>query len=158
MDVIFMRPIIMPIAQRLKEIRTYHLYTQRYIGDILGVSQSTYAGWECNKRIIPLRHLNKLSNFYELSLDYLLGLTDESKKCKDMDLDINISSINFTKIRKENNLSTREFAKILNIGQTTVMSYENKVYPLSTHACYDLARNFNISVDWLLGKSDKKTL
>lgn len=153
-----MRSIIMPIAARLKEVRTYNLYTQKYIADILGVSQSTYAGWENYKRIIPLKHLNKLSNYYDLSLDYLLGLTDENKKIKKLDLNIDIASKNFTTIRKDNNLTTRELADILKVGYSTISSYENKDYFLSTHACYDLARAFNVSVDWLLGKSKDKEL
>lgn len=154
-----MRPIIMPIAERLKYVRTYNLYTQKYIGEVLGVSQSTYAGWENNKRIIPLKHLNALSNFYNLSIDYLLGLTDNSKKfVRKVDLDMDIISKNFITIRNDNKLTTRELAEILNVGYSTISSYENKDYMISTHACYDLARNFNISVDWLLDKTDNKNL
>ncbi len=48
--------------------------------------------------------------------------------------------------------------KLLKKRETTVRDYENQKYFLSTHVCYDLARNFNISVDWLLGMSNKKEL
>lgn len=151
-----MRTIIMPISQRLKEIRTYYLYTQEYMGSVLGLTQSTYAGWECNKKIIPLKHLNQLTNFYGLSIDYLLGLTDEKRKVEKVVVDKEVVRKNFTLIRKEKGLSTIELAKILNVGETTIRDYENGKYLISTHACYDLARNFNVSVDWLLGKSKEK--
>lgn len=127
-----MRSIIMPIAQRLKEVRTYNLYTQKHIADILDIHQSTYAGWENYKRIIPLKHLNTLSNYYNLSLDYLLGLTDKSKPIKKIELSIDISSRNFTAIRNEHNLTTRGLANILKVGYSTISSYENKDYFLST--------------------------
>lgn len=148
----------MPIAERLKYVRTYNLQTQEDIAKKLNITQETYWSWENNKRIIPLKHLNTLSNIYSLSIDYLLGLTDEMKPIKNKELDINITSNNFKTIRLENNLTTRELAKILNIGSSTVNSYEKKEYFISTHACYDLARNFNISVDWLLGKSLTKNI
>ena len=72
-----MRSIIMPISERLKEVRTYDLYSQSDISNILNVDRSTYACYESNKRIIPLKHLNTLSNFYNLSIDYLLGLSNK---------------------------------------------------------------------------------
>lgn len=151
-----MRSIIMPISERLKEVRTYDLYTQKYIGKLLNINRATYACYESNKRIIPLNHLNILSNFYDLSIDYLLGLTNNKSSFKKADLDIEISSKRFKQIRKELCLSTREMAKELNVGSSTIHSYECKNYFLSTHACYDLARKYDISVDWLLGKSDNK--
>ncbi len=153
-----MRKVSISIGERLKEVRTYDLYTQKYIASILKIKQPTYASYESNKRIIPLKHLNTLSQFYDLSIDYLLGLNNKTLKKCSHDLDINVSSKNFFKVRKENNLSQEKMAKILNISETTVRDYENQKYFLSTHVCYDLARNFNISVDWLLGMSNKKEL
>lgn len=151
-----MRSIIMPISERLKEVRTYDLYTQKYIGKLLNINRATYACYESNKRIIPLKHLNTLSNFYNLSIDYLLGLTNNKVTFNKINLDIEISSRRFKQIRNEFCLSTREMAKILNVDNSTISDYENQNYFLSTHACYDLARKYDISVDWLLGKSDNK--
>ena len=151
-----MRSIIMPISERLKEVRTYDLYSQSDISNILNVDRTTYACYESNKRIIPLKHLNTLSNFYNLSIDYLLGLSNKKTSFNKSALDINIASKNFILVRKELGLSIREMAKELNVGSSTIHSYETKNYFISTHACYDLARKYNISVDWLLGKSDIK--
>lgn len=151
-----MRQIVMPIPERLKEARTYELYTQQYIADILNVKRGTYACYESNKRIIPLKHLNILSNFYNLNIDYLLGLTNNKQVFKKLNLDIEKTSANLKLIRTELGLTTRDMAKALNVENSTISDYENKVYFISTHACYDLARRYNISVDWLLGKREEK--
>ena len=55
-----MRKVKMNIAQSLKNVRTFNLYSQKYIAEILGVSTNTYQEYENNKAIIPLKHLNKL--------------------------------------------------------------------------------------------------
>ena len=151
-----MRLIIMPISKILKEVRTYDLYSQQYIADMLNIQRGTYACYESNKRIIPLKHLNTLANFYNLSIDYLLGLTDNKKAFKKVELDIEKSSKNLKLVRNELGLTTRDLSKSLNVENSTISDYENGVYFISTHACYDLARKYNISVDWLLGKSDIK--
>ncbi len=150
--------IIMPISNRLKYVRTYDLYTQEYIASFLGVKQPTYAGWENNRSIIPLKHLNSLSNFYNLNVDYLLGLTDEKRDIIKKEIDIRISSKRFKQIREELNLSQSQLAKILNVAKSTITGYENGDFMISTHAIYDLAKNFNISVDWILDKSKIKEI
>ena len=52
--------------------------------------------------------------------------------------------------------SQSDISSILNVDRSTYACYETKNYFISTHACYDLVRKYNISVDWLLGKSDIK--
>lgn len=154
-----MRKVKMNIAQSLKNVRTFNLYSQKYIAEILGVSTNTYQEYENNKAIIPLKHLNKLSNFYNMSVDNLLGLVDENKNTKGLEV-LNIEEIakKLIQIRHENHLSVRELANILSISSSTWHAYEKQKFLISTHACYDLARNFNISVDCLIGKSDIKIL
>ena len=60
---------------KLFELREYNNLTQRDIGEILGVRQQTYAEWEKGKKIIPLKHLVTLAKYYNVSLDYLTGLS-----------------------------------------------------------------------------------
>ena len=62
--------------ERLREIREEHNLTQKQIAKILNVERSTYAGWETGKDTIPLRRLNKLSDYYKVSIDYLTGLSN----------------------------------------------------------------------------------
>ena len=62
---------------RLFELREYNNLTQKNVGAILGVRQQTYAEWEKGKKIIPLKHLVTLAKYYNVSLDYLTGLSNK---------------------------------------------------------------------------------
>ena len=49
--------------------------TQKEIADILGTSQTMYARYERGANEMPIHHLTKLAQYYNVSLDYLCGLT-----------------------------------------------------------------------------------
>lgn len=66
------------IRSRIKELREDRDFTQREIAQLLQVAQNTYCNYENGNREIPLPLLVTLSRFYEVNLDYLLGLTDIS--------------------------------------------------------------------------------
>ena len=61
---------------RLKELREENKYTQKYIADILNIRQNTYSQYENEKREIPIRALIVLAKLYDVSVDYILELTD----------------------------------------------------------------------------------
>lgn len=65
--------------RRIRDLREDHDLTQKQIGQILNMSQTGYSQYEIGKNDIPTRILIALSNYYNTSVDYLLGLTDEEK-------------------------------------------------------------------------------
>lgn len=65
--------------ERLKEIRKDHDYNQIEIAKILGITQVQYSRYETGERLIPINHLIRLAEFYNVSIDYLVGLTDVRK-------------------------------------------------------------------------------
>lgn len=65
------------MISRLREIREDRDLTQKDISRILNVSQVAYSYYEIGKRELPIDLLIKLSYYYNLSTDYILGLTDE---------------------------------------------------------------------------------
>lgn len=66
--------------KRLRDIREDRDLTQRDIAELLQTTQQTYALWEQGKRELPIRHLITLCKFYDVSADYLLGLSDDLKR------------------------------------------------------------------------------
>ncbi len=62
----------------LKELRTSKNYSQQKIADLLNVSRSTVAMWETNKSEPDNETLLKLAEIFNVSLDYLMGRTDET--------------------------------------------------------------------------------
>lgn len=65
---------------RLKDLREDNDYTQAFIAEYLGVKQNTYSQYECEKREIPIALLVKLAKLYNTSVDYILGLTNNTKR------------------------------------------------------------------------------
>ena len=65
------------LKKRLKEIRKQNKISQTSIAKVLGDKQSTYWNYEKGSSIIPLSKLYLLSKFYNVSIDYFLGKTDD---------------------------------------------------------------------------------
>ena len=60
----------------LKELREKEKITQSELAKELGISQNTYSQYETGARQPSLDMLIKLAEFYFVSTDYILGLTD----------------------------------------------------------------------------------
>ena len=65
--------------KRIRDLREDKDLTQTQIAKILGMSQTGYSKYETGENDIPTEILITLARFYETSIDYLLGLTEESK-------------------------------------------------------------------------------
>ena len=64
---------------RLKDLREDRDLKQEEIAKILNISQTNYSKYELGKINIPISSLKKLAEYYNTSIDYLLGLTSEIK-------------------------------------------------------------------------------
>ncbi len=58
---------------RLKELREENKFTQEYIAKILHVTQTAYGKYELGQRPIPFHLASRLSDLYNISLDYIAG-------------------------------------------------------------------------------------
>jgi len=65
--------------QRIRDLRNDHDLTQEQVAKVLNVKQNTYSQYEIGILSFPLEAVIKLAEFYEVSVDYLVGLTDEPK-------------------------------------------------------------------------------
>ncbi len=65
---------------RLKDLREDRDVKQKELAELLNIKQNTYSQYENGKREIPLEMLWKLADFYEVSIDYLIGRTDNSTR------------------------------------------------------------------------------
>ncbi|MCL2080691.1 MAG: helix-turn-helix transcriptional regulator [Oscillospiraceae bacterium] len=64
---------------RIRDIREDNDLKQRQVADYLQCDQSLYSKYERCEREIPLQLVCKLALYYETSIDYLVGLTDDPK-------------------------------------------------------------------------------
>ena len=141
---------------KLFELREYNNLTQKAVGEILGVRQQTYAEWEKGKKIIPLKHLVTLANFYNVSIDYLTGLS-RNKKVFYTYKTLNKEEIGkrIVYVRNLYNIKQKDLAKILNTSPSKVCAYEKGNNLILTAFLYQIAREYNISIDWFIGANSK---
>lgn len=64
------------IGEKLRELRAEKELKQKEVAEIIGVSETCYAGYEQNYRDPDYPTLIKLAKFFEVRTDYLLGLED----------------------------------------------------------------------------------
>ena len=64
---------------RLKDLREDKDLYQKDIAKILDMSQNGYSSYETERLDIPTEILKKLAIFYNTSIDYILGMTNEKK-------------------------------------------------------------------------------
>ena len=62
--------------RRIKDLREDHDLTQKQLAKELNCSQQVYSNYELGQRDIPTDILIKLSNFYKVSIDYILETSD----------------------------------------------------------------------------------
>ena len=63
--------------ERIRDIRIDKGLTQKDIADIVNVKQNTYCQYEIGVLNYPLDVVIKLAEYYNVSVDYLVGLTDQ---------------------------------------------------------------------------------
>lgn len=69
----------MQYYQRLRDIREDYDKTQAEIAALLGLLQTNYSRYERGDRELPMHHFMTLARYYNISLDYLSGLTNEPR-------------------------------------------------------------------------------
>ena len=67
---------------RIRDLREDRDLKQRQVAEFLNCSQQVYSNYELGQRDIPTDILIRLAQFYNVSVDYLLGLTANPKRNK----------------------------------------------------------------------------
>lgn len=140
--------------QKLIEIREDLNLRQKDIADILGITQQSYSLWENGSKVIPLKHLNNLCNYYNLNMDYVIGLSSiKYYNITNKEIDKILIGERLRKIRKDNNITQEELANILNTTHSTISAYESGKTTILTAFAYEICKRYNISMDYLCGRT-----
>lgn len=65
---------------RLKDLREDMDLKQKEIADIIKTTQQQYSKYELGERLIPIDKLIILANYYNVSIDYIVGRTNTKKR------------------------------------------------------------------------------
>lgn len=138
--------------ERLLYLRESKDLTQDELGKIIDASKQSISKWENGKETIPLYKLNAYSNYFNVNLDYIIGLSNDKNKTKNIELNKNVIGNNIKILRENYNLTQRDLAKFLNTTHSAICAYENGKTLIQTSFAYQLCMKYNISLDWLCGK------
>ena len=138
---------------RIRDLRINSGLSQQEIANILAINQSTYSKFELNKAVIPIELLNKLSNYYQVSLDYLLKITDNPDiKIENEEIDKKLVGENLKKLRKDKKLYQETLALEIGTSHSLISEYESGKKLVSLTYGYAICKKYGVSLDWIYGK------
>lgn len=144
------------IGERLKDIRDHKGINQEQMAKILEVSRGHYGNWEIEKETIPLKKLNLLCNYFNISMDYVIGKVKTYNGNGTHELNSKKIGMRLSKIRKDNNMSQKDLANLLSTTQSTVSAYEAGKTLILTDFAIKICEEFNISLDYLCCRVDEE--
>ena len=137
------------------ELRKFLGISQEKMAKLIGVDRSTYAHYENGSKVIPIKRLNIISNKYNVSLNFLTGLSRENNiEFKAIEISHKQIGKNLKKVRKDLNLTQVELAKKLFTGHSSISEYE-KGMRITVLLLIDYAKITGKSIDYLCGKADE---
>ena len=142
--------------KRLIELREGKNLKQYEIANILGIYKGLYNQYETEYEIMPMKHLNKLCNYFHVSFDYILQFTDKVNYPNNLcEINVSESGKRLKEFRKEQKLTQEKLAKELNIARAALANYERGRNVIATPFLYTICKKYHISADYLLGKIDE---
>lgn len=135
---------------QLKNLRKERGITQTKLSEYMGITQATLSGWENEKFEIDTESLKKLAKYFNVSVDYLLGLEEANSAS------VNKKMNNLKQLRKEKRLTQQEMANMLNISQNAYSYWENDKVKIDNKSLEKLSSFFGVSIDYILGLEEAK--
>lgn len=146
------------IETRIKNLRERIGYTQKELATKLGVTRSLICLWEQGYANISLKQLIKIASIYQVSIDYLLGLTDKKTSLVNYeyisDIDLKILGQRLKNLRKQEKLTQDKFAKKIDTKRSSISYYEIGKMMISTADLKQICETFGISADYLTGNTN----
>lgn len=138
------------IYLRYKDIREDRDLSQQAIAHVLQINRISYIRYENGLRQMPIDKLILLTEFYNTSIDYLVGETDTKERHKKS----KVKTLKLRYLRETHKLIQKDVAAILKIHQVQYNRYEteNRLIPLDKLII--LSNFYNTSIDYIVGLTD----
>lgn len=125
--------------------------SQQKLGNEIGLARNTICQYESGNRVPDVDTLKKIADYFDVSIDYLLG-REEKKYTKNCSNNINVSNMRL--LRKEQNITLDKVATDLNSSSQVISRYERGERMPDQETLLALADYYNVSLDYLLGRTD----
>ncbi len=139
-------------------LRTKNNLKQKDVARLLNVKENTYSKWEKCSNDIPLEKVNILANYYDVNLDYLLGITNKIEHSEKLKIDYKKICERLLELRKENHLTQNKLSDKIGFFQTTYSSFETGVRRPTTYKLLYIVNFYNASLDYVVGRTNTKKI
>ncbi len=137
-------------VNELKEIREYE--SLNTLSKAIGIHQTTLSKWLTGKCYPTLNYAVKLADFFDCSLDYLFGLSDDSTFTKAKSQATFLER--FTELSEKSGLTDYAIAKRVKTKPGTIAKWRYRGNIPQMPKLIKLTEIFNCSLDYLAGRSD----
>lgn len=135
--------------ERLQDLLIENGLSRLQLSKKIGISFETLNGY-FNKGFFPeLSVAIKLANYFNCSIHYLMGLTDEYSNNERNELSF---ADTLKKLSAENNLSVEKFMKSLNMSEANFYRWQSGKTQPSMNSLISIAKYFDVTIDYLLGR------
>lgn len=148
---------------RFREIREDNELKQHEVANRISLSRGGYANIESETANIKLKYFLAFCNEFNCTMDYTAKLTNNNKthliNCIN-EIDKSVMAERLNILEEENDKEAQEIAKELGISKSTYSNYKNKNIKslMQTLMVKRLAEKYGYSMDWLVGRSNKKNM
>lgn len=134
--------------ERLQDLLIENNLSRLQLANAIGISSTTINGY-FNKNYFPQIEIAiKIAKYFNCSLDYLFGLSDNIEIVNNNECDF---ITNFNNVIKTNNLSIAKAMKELNMSEFNYYRWRDGMFP-KTNNLLEIAQHFDVSLDYLVGR------
>ncbi len=135
------------IAKRIKELRKLTGISQQKLATDLGLTQASVGNWENGTRYPKTETLKAIANYFDVSIDYLLGTSTDALLTLSHKVPLHIKEL-----RTKHGITAKQLGEIIGVAESTISLYETgKRYP-NYSTLMKIADHFNVTVDYILGR------
>ena len=142
-------------SEKIRDLREYEGIKQVELAEYLGLNRDVYGQFERENTIMPLKYLISISNYFNVSVDYLFSFSEEKYNILSLEVDKIMVGKRLAQFRKENGLTQEKLANYLKTNRSLLSNYEKGIYLISTSFLYMICKKYKISADYLLGRIDE---
>lgn len=145
------------LASRLKSEREKLGMNKKEVSEQLGIPYTTYCNYEAGSREPNSEMLKKIANYYSVTLDYLLGLSDLADSSLQQETSERFlnSGDRIRQLREQLGLTQDEVANIVGVSKSTVSKWESgHIENMKRDKISLLAKALNVSPLYIMGLDD----
>lgn len=148
------------MKNRIRELRKSKNISMKELGRIIGSAESTISHYETGRRQPDNDTLLKLSNYFGVTVGYLLGV-EEKEAPPAIDQDDQQGQMNKNRIRelrKQKGITMKQLGLLFGFGEATISQYETGKRQPNYDTLQKLSEYFGVTVGYLIGAEEKEIL